>query len=343
MSTALVGEIGELERAVARWLVARLEPDGLWRDFSLQPGRSDLWSSAWIGWGLAHVQDDVRVAWALQTVVRSLGACARPEGWGYNQRTSCDADSTAWVVRLFAVVSPAAAQRAMPALLRYVDPFGEAHTFVDPMEGRWSGAHPDVTVMAGLAALDGGAAPGVIHRIRRAVVAGAAFIAPAEGRLGERCSGPLPSFWWANPTYRLCWTLCFLSRCGGIPAALGADSNGWLASQTGVDMPPFERALQLLALLALGRVNDDLVAWHVCRLLDSCRGDHWNGSAGLLVPPKQMPDTGGLAIGPHVDSGAMTTSLVLAALARWRRAATKGSATGQRRSSYFSHPQGATS
>ncbi|MEB0134580.1 hypothetical protein QN362_04465 [Actimicrobium sp. CCC2.4] len=343
MHAALISEVAELESVVAHWLVTRLEPDGLWRDFTLPPGRSDFWSSAWIGWGLAHVQSHPQVIWALQTVVRALASGARPDGWGYNQRTGCDADTTAWVVRLLAVISPAAAQRALPALLRYVDPFGEAHTFLNPAYGRWSDTHPDVTAMVGLAALDGGATPQVLQRIRRAVIARSARFDQPDGTHGQANGSPLASFWWSSPAYRLGWTLCLLARCGGIPSELRTHSTRWIDSQAGTDLPAFEHALQLLALLALGRVADDVVSWHVCKLLASCRRDHWHGSAALLVPPQRLPDTGGLPLGPHTDSGPMTTSLALAALARWRRATGAVRVAGAQFSPFLSHRQGASS
>ena len=345
MYLALASEVASCERAVARRLTHQLAKDGLWRDFSLQPGQSDCWASAWIGWGLAHAPPDPSVSWALRAVTTALLRCVKQDGWGYNQLTGCDADSTAWVVRLFAVTNPVAARQALPALQRYVDPSGEAHTFADAELGRWSAAHADVTAMVGLAQLDadatryGGTAAtsafhpivggaigssqynaqsddaragyggiGVTERIRRAILARAAI------------SWPPQNFWWGNPAYGLAWTLAFLARSGGVPQAVASSSSVWLDDHSGCDMAPCDHALDLLGLLGLGRASDELATWHVCRLLAACRTDAWDGTARLLVPPKRLTD-GIDPSGPaNADSGAMTSSLVLAALARWRRA-----------------------
>jgi hypothetical protein len=131
-------------------------------------------------------------------------------------------------------------------------------------------------------------------------------------------AGPAPSFWWDTPAYRLASTVLALARTGGVPGAVAMVATTWLRQHAGQALSDFEHALHLLCACCLPALGE-LCAWHVSRLVASSAPDGWPGSCVLLVPPRQHGDTS-LARGPHRDSGAMTSALVIAALARWRRA-----------------------
>ena len=52
---------------------------------------------------------------------------------------------------------------------RYLDPAGEAHTFLDPGSGTWNEAHPDVTAVVGLALVSARGARDRIERLRSTI------------------------------------------------------------------------------------------------------------------------------------------------------------------------------
>lgn len=301
----LAVDAGELAACVADALTRGQHDDGFWREFALQPGPAETWSTAWIGWCLAHVATAPVVRWALHNATRALADNARPEGWGYNRRTGCDADSTAWATLMLAVTAPALACGGARVLLRYVDPAGHAHTFADPRFGDWSDGHGEVTALAALACAAAGCAPERVAPLRAALLAGA----------GE-------PFWWDTPTYGRAWRLVALAGTGGIPAPVAAQGAAWLRDLAGGGTTPFEHALQLLALAALLPQTPglgEIAAWHAHRLIASASPLGWPGSCVLLVPPQGIGGNNDLPRGPHRDSGAMTSALALAALARWRR------------------------
>ena len=88
-------------RQGTQYLLAHQDRTGLWHDYSLPPGPSDAWSTAWVGWCLAG-SDAPMAAGARRNAATALLALRQPEGWGYSAATGPDADSTAWVVRFLA-------------------------------------------------------------------------------------------------------------------------------------------------------------------------------------------------------------------------------------------------
>lgn len=315
MYPSLLADVLESERSIGTALARRQDRDGFWRDFQLKPGSSEAWSTAWIGWGLSHALPSPETARAIHVASQALTQCMRNDGWGYNRLTGSDADSTAWAVRLMSIISPSAARNALPALARYIDPFGEVHTFSDVRLGRWSDAHADVTAVAGLACIEADANRELIMRIRHAVLQRA------------QSAWPPTSYWWATQAYGLAWTIVFLSRSGGVPQSLAKATLRWLEQQQKKNLSTFDHALHLLCLVTLDQAQSELAVWHVCRLTASCQSYGWDGATTLLVPQQETDDENTLEPGPHADSGLMTTSLALAVLCRWRRAIVTVSAT----------------
>lgn len=298
----LAADAAELTACVADALARRQHGDGFWREFALQPGASESWCTAWIAWGLAHASPTPVLRHALHQATRALLGCARPQGWGYNRVTGCDADSTAWTTLLLATTAPAHARAAAQALLRYVDPAGNAHTFDEPRFGDWCGAHGEVTAVALLALCAAGCAPSTLALLRTALCARA----------------PVP-FWWDTAAYGHAWRVVALAGTGGVPSAVLEELDTWLLGQGGQDASAFDHALQLLALASIAPRHADLAAWHAHRLLAAASCAGWPGSCSLLVPPQGQGGNNDLPRGPHRDDGTMTSALALAALARWRR------------------------
>lgn len=96
--------MNSLDRAISRarlFLLQSQGKDGLWRDFSLEPGESDEWVSGYVGSTLCETNDadavsSAREAWN----VLGWRVLTGKKGWGYNQKAIADADSTVWCLNL---------------------------------------------------------------------------------------------------------------------------------------------------------------------------------------------------------------------------------------------------
>lgn len=309
MYRAIFADVDNAIAVGVRALLKRQDRDGCWRDFSLAPGRSEAWSTAWTGWCMAHADPCAETIAAMRRAASALMRHGRPAGWGYNSATEADADSTAWAIRFLAVIAPPAARSGARILDRYIDACGEAHTFLEPRNGSWSEAHADVTPVVGLALLSAPGSRDQIDRIRRAVLL----------RSNERW--PPKTFWWTNATYGLAWTLAFLTAVRPLRPDLAQASERWLEAQE-FDPQAMGQAIELLAWTALAKWDHPRAAAAGCSLLGGIAKDGWPGSASLLVPLQRADSSTDIdQCGPFSDSGIMSTSIAIAALARWRRAA----------------------
>ena len=282
MSSPPRSPAAELEAAVA-FLLARQDADGAWRDYALEPGASDAWTTS-VG-GLAL--DGVPAAEpAVGRARRHVAALRRDDGWGYNERTATDADSTAHAVRF---------TRGDPAVLsRWLDADGNAHTFAGARFGAWAWAHVDVTAAVGLALADP-------RTVRRAVLA---------ARQGD---GLWRSFWWATPSYATARALELLAASGGVPPVTAAAAAAWLRA-AGPPPTAFEAAQRVAAALA-ARAPAGSHASALRRLQLPDGG--WPPSPALLVP-SQADGTPGES---HADHARLhTTACAVAVL---RRAASR--------------------
>jgi hypothetical protein len=265
-----------LEAAVAGGVdhvLAHQDEDGLWREFELEPGASEAWVTAWVGWCLARavVADTrrrARILGACQRAAAALRRARRPGGWGYNRRTGPDADTTAWVLRFFACLGVRADPGAY--LAPYVDPGGGVHTFQEPGWGTWTDAHDDVAANAGLALLT---APTTAVETRR-----------TASRIAARLAARFPgeTFWWSTPTYGTAWSLRLLAIKGAL-APLAPRAQDWLASLPRSDSA-FELAHRLLAALEITGEGAQLLLAN--QLLDLRTSGSWEGSTFLLVPDR---------------------------------------------------------
>ena len=267
------------------FLLERRDRDGLWRDYALPPGRSECWTTSVAALAIArHAPAEADRARA------AVAARARPGGWGYNSSTACDADSTAWAVRLL--------RRGAGALSGYLDARGRAHTFADPGRfGTWAEAHADVTPVAGLAVVACGGPGWIVDRIRSACLA------------GQGADGGWRSFWWTSDAYATARSLELLEATGGVPRAVAARARAWLAAE-----PLARDAFDAAARLDVAGLVGGRTASYARDLLGRRERDGgWPASPALLVPDQATGERGA----PHADDRRiLTTAAALLALRR---------------------------
>ena len=90
--------------AAEYYFVNRRRADGLWYDCSLPPGVSEDWITAYVAWVLTNRSFNAYLVILMRAAARALIGARRAGGWGYNRKTSTDADSTAWVVRFLSAI-----------------------------------------------------------------------------------------------------------------------------------------------------------------------------------------------------------------------------------------------
>ncbi|MEZ4424981.1 MAG: hypothetical protein R3E98_16420 [Gemmatimonadota bacterium] len=281
-----------MHRATDR-LLALQERDGSWRDYDLEPGRSDAWITAVAGTCLASVfPEDERVHAACARAAAFLEAERRAAGWGYNRNAACDADTTSWVVRFLAQRDRISRADAESLLRPFFDAEGRAHTFNAARFGSWAHAHEDVTPNAGLALLAAGVPVEQLRTLRETHLA---VFRPGTG---------WTSFWWSSDSYANALSLEFLDASGGIPDPV----RHGLVLPEGDPPSAFEAAQRLTVRTLLGLDPGDEIAWlHAAQLPDGS----WSGAPVLRVPDQ----SDGARYSEHADTSAiLTTGLVIRAL-----------------------------
>lgn len=197
MSAAIASGIG--------FLLARQGGDGLWRDFLTPAGEASTWPSAYIGNALQLADADRD---AVERTADALVLSQQPDGgWGYNEDTPSDADSTSWAVLFLTHMQERdrACLRAYTCLARHQRRLsGGVATYAEPGPIRrymglrrwvpfrgWCRPQIEVSAVAGraLCAL----ASDVSH-----ARAGAAW---RFVRLRQNTDGSWNSYWWTSPHF----------------------------------------------------------------------------------------------------------------------------------------------
>ena len=257
-----------------KFLLARQQPDGLWRDYALPPGQSDAWTTSYVGLALAPFP---RAAAAVARARNAVAALRRADGWAYNCTTASDADTTSFALRF------AGGDRRV--LGRFLDAYGCAHTFVGAQFGSWSWAHADVTATVGLALADA-------RHVRAAVLA----------MRGD--NGVWHSFWWTTDAYATARSLELLAATGGIPADVTADTRAWLGAA-----PPAETAFEAAQLLQTATLVGAGRDGELASFREPDGG--WPASPALLTPSQSDGTPGEPHADPN---RLLTTASALAAL-----------------------------
>jgi hypothetical protein len=281
------------------FLLQQQDRDGFWREFLLQPGASESWTTAWVGWCLERAIPRgnayrLHVGQACDRAAKILWPSRREGGWGYNRRTGPDADTTSWVLRFLYDRG----LRTEPAgwLSPYIDAGGGVHTFRELDFGAWTGPHDDVAANAGLALLPTPAGRALVGRIRR--------------RLVTRFPGE--TYWWSTPAYGVAGTLRFLAASGGLSPEIRGIARRWIGDLPDSDSS-FEIANRLMTAIEADP-SDSTALLLVNRLLDLAGPDGWPGSSFLLVPPRD----GTQQTPPNPElRGLLTTGLCVRILCEW--------------------------
>jgi hypothetical protein len=286
--------------AALDYLQRRQDEDGRWRDYDLPVGESGEWVSAYVGFcGLEACRKTCGDCWppASRAADSLLKFRAYPAGWGYNEVTGPDADSTAWTLRLLRLLDWAPPSNDVAFLLEHWLEEGGFRTF--RCENAWGAAHVDVTPIVAMAL-----PIEVESRLRPSIVR---FLTMAcEG-------GGWPSYWWRTTHYASASVVEYLRTVGVVvpdtPAVADDDMH---ALHTWFDVA--------CALLASGVSASSFVVTEllVNSLLDAQQADgSWPGDLNLRVPDPDRRGSRRLRGTLYEDcKGLLTTATAVRALAR---------------------------
>jgi squalene cyclase len=108
-------KIVETLRNAVDFLLAAQRSDGLWCDFLTFAGESDEWVTAYVSTALAGV-GFANVSASIRRGGRAMRKRQRPTGgWGYNEGSPADSDSTAWGLRLASILGKSNSDRSVLA------------------------------------------------------------------------------------------------------------------------------------------------------------------------------------------------------------------------------------
>ena len=197
--------IDEAVRSCVGFLLDGQSNAGCWTDWDLPPGRSSMWTTAYVGLQISELP--VRVKAPAASALRAAAQWLQRNqlaggGWGYSDLTGCDADSTAHAVLFLSRVRASIPTATYLRLLEFQQADGGFSTYGhDEGLGSWGITHPDVSAVAALAVRP---------------VAGA-FGRAVEYVLRRRTPGGLwNSFWWSSPLYATRASLVLLQAAGSL-------------------------------------------------------------------------------------------------------------------------------
>jgi hypothetical protein len=283
----------------AQFLLAQQAGAGFWADWRLPPGESRMWTTAYVGYRLGSVAGSVNgaVHEGLRQAADWLLDHQLPDGgWGYNEETGVDADSTALAILFLTAQGRAIPAQALKRLQTFHGEDGGYSTYTSRESfGSWTVSHPDVTALAVMAGLRHGE---LAEAARRGLVYASAQRTP---------EGLWNSFWWDSNLYsseanlRL-WRL----------AGLQTDDVAFARIRPG---NAFETALLILCYVHAGLESDPAAleltagllsaqhpdgAWKsapILRLTDRRCYDPWNSDdAGPLFEDEQHVFTSATAL-----------------------------------------------
>lgn len=187
----------QIENAVS-FLLSQQDSDGYWRDYNLEPGRSEAWTTACAGLAIIKAYGKCSET---DRAVKALLSAIRKNGWGYNSHTACDADTTSWVIRFLSSADAMGKIDSESLLGDYISYQGRVRTFSSQIPfGSWAEEHDEVAPVTGIA----------LHSAGRA-----SRFAPIRECI-LKSNGWQP-FWWKCYSYVCAQSLEFLFLSGGIP------------------------------------------------------------------------------------------------------------------------------
>jgi hypothetical protein len=250
------------------FLRARQSAQGCWTDWDLPPGRSSMWTTAYVGCELADLAPQSRAAQWLAEHELTGG------GWGYDESVGCDADSSAHAVILLRRSGNPVDDRSRRRLESFQQSDGGFSTYGrDDGLGSWSVSHPDVTPVAGYALLL------VCGRGARAVTGAVESV-----RRHRNGNGLWDSFWWSTPLYATRASLAFLAVADISPIDVAATRTSLLQLEA---RSAFERALLLDCLRLVGGDQSDGQDELLAALLSEQQPDgSWPSAPSLRIPDR---------------------------------------------------------
>lgn len=187
------------------FLVSRQGMDGLWRDFFTPAGEASTWPSAYIGAALQIAAADPD---ALERAADALVRRQQPDGgWGYNEATPSDADSTSWAVLFLTGLQHRpqfqdACRHAGAFLNRHQRRTGGVATYAEPASIRqymglpnwmpfWGWCRPQIEVSA--------AAGRAQYALSTKAPLASSVAAWRYVRSRQKSDGSWDSYWWTSP------------------------------------------------------------------------------------------------------------------------------------------------
>lgn len=197
------------------FLLKRQSSNGLWSDFRLAPGLSDEWVSGYVGDRIAGIdgtQDSMESAW---TALVSRRAERTGRGWGYNAHVPQDADSTAWALRLAALVGHAESPTAVDARESLAG-FRRGNGLLATYDSADAIAH-----FIGADATDDFLGWTAGHACVTAAAAGVSRMVDADALLAaQQPDGRWHSYWWVSDAYATSLTVEALQSLPQAAAAI---------------------------------------------------------------------------------------------------------------------------
>ena len=181
-------------RHAVQFLLRSQDQDGAWRDFQLNPGRAESWTTAYVGSCLLAARErwaDLHVDERVDRGADFLYASRQPGGWSYNQRCASDADTTAQVILFFLRAGKPVAMRDFAALAKFQVADGHFATYRSCGGRRgWECGHAEVTAVA-------------MQTIGKVIGANHSILRRAESGLQLHLNGghAAESYWWLSRDY----------------------------------------------------------------------------------------------------------------------------------------------
>ena len=301
-----------LEETIAAglsYILSMQAEDGSWTEWALPPGSSSTWTTAYVGYELRALPNDLMAQATPHIALAARWQCANvfaDGGWGYNALVGSDADSTAYAILFLASTGQQAPAAAYTLLADLQCADGGFATYLPIGErNAWNVSHPDVTPMA-LLAMRQHPAPD-----RDAIQRGIGYVLRQKTALGL-----WNSFWWDTCLYGTQACLSLLHAVGiAVPSP---------AAPALTEIEPanaFEVALLISSLLFVDRNGSHvLIRELVDKLICQQRPDgSWNSAPILRITrrdcyePWASGDAGQLYAEPN---RLFTSATVLHALTR---------------------------
>ena len=189
------------------YILSRQAEEGAWTEWTLPPGSSSTWTTAYVGYMLRNLplKPAAIAARRIEKAVHWLTGHALSDcAWGYNEWVGSDADSTAYAILFLTSADQSVPDTAYAALADWQCADGGMTTYLPMVEPHaWNISHPDVTPIV-LQAMLTHSTPD-----QAALQRGIEFV------LGQRSLGGLwNSFWWDSCLYATAANLSLMQTMG---------------------------------------------------------------------------------------------------------------------------------